>query len=59
MTGPAGIQMVTINESMRYALDGIKLAQKEKDKGAESKLLFCIGENKWQLSFQEEAYGLF
>lgn len=46
-------------ESMRYALDGIKLAQKEKDKGAESKLLFCIGENKWQLSFKEEAYDYF
>lgn len=46
-------------ESMRYALDGISLAQKEKDKGAESKLLFCIGENKWQLSFKEEAYNYF
>ena len=46
-------------ESMRYALDGIKLAQKEKDKVAESKLLFCIGENKWQLSFKEEAYDYF
>ncbi len=39
---------------MRYALGGLKLAQKEKDKGAEGKLLFCIGENKWQLSFKEE-----
>ena len=46
-------------ESMRYALGGLKLAQKEKDKGAEGKLLFCIGENKWQLSFKEEAYDYF
>ena len=46
-------------ESMRYALGGLKLAQKENDKGAEGKLLFCIGENKWQLSFKEEAYDYF
>nr|WP_227472040.1 AraC family transcriptional regulator [Parabacteroides bouchesdurhonensis] len=47
------------DESMRYALKGLALAKKEKDKGAESRLLFCIGENKRILSFKDEGYDFF
>ena len=46
-------------ESMRYAIQGITLAQKMNDVKAKSKLLFCIGENKRFLSFKEESYAYF
>ncbi len=46
-------------ESMRYAIQGITLAQEMDDVKAKSKLLFCIGENKRFLSFKEESYEYF
>ena len=51
--------MSKYNESMRYALIGIAQAQKLKDREAEARLLFCIGENNWRLSLKKEAYNYF
>lgn len=51
--------MSKYNESMRYALNGITQAQKLKDREAEARLLFCIGENNWRLSLKDEAYKYF
>lgn len=47
------------NESMRYALNGIRQAQELKDREAEARLLFCIGENNWRLSLKDKAYTYF
>lgn len=44
---------------MRYALHGITQAQELKDREAEARLLFCIGENNWRLSLKNEAYKYF
>lgn len=46
-------------ESNRYAIQGIQLARKIRDKQAESKLLLCMGENKRILSFKEDGYHCF
>ena len=46
-------------ESMRYAVQGVELARELKDIQSESKLLFCMGENKRRLSFKEEGYLFF
>lgn len=46
-------------ESMYYATQGIRQAQKNRNLQAEGKLLFCIGENKRMLSFVEEGYECF
>ncbi|MBS7040563.1 MAG: hypothetical protein KH153_11165 [Bacteroidales bacterium] len=43
-------------ESLRYASQGIELAQKTGDRKAEGKLLFSIGENKRILSLKKEGY---
>lgn len=51
--------MSKYNESMRYALNGITQAQELKDREAEARLLFCIGENNWRLSLKDEAYNYF
>ena len=51
--------MSKYNESMHYALSGIMQAQKLKDREAEARLLFCIGENNWRLSLKDEAYNYF
>lgn len=51
--------MSKYNESMRYALNGIKQAQELKDREAEARLLFCIGENNWRLSLKDKAYDYF
>lgn len=46
-------------ESMRYAMQGIEFAQRQNDIKAESKLLFCIGENERMLSLKERSYEHF
>lgn len=46
-------------ESMRYAMQGIEFAQRQNDIKAESKLLFCIGENERMLSLKERGYEHF
>ncbi len=46
-------------ESIRYAVQGLRLAEEEGDKQAEGKLLFCMGENKRMLSFRKEGYEYF
>lgn len=51
--------MSKYHESMRYALHGITQAQELKDREAEARLLFCIGENNWRLSLKNEAYKYF
>ena len=51
--------MSKYNESTHYALSGIMQAQKLKDREAEARLLFCIGENNWRLSLKDEAYNYF
>ncbi len=43
-------------ESNRYIVEGIQLARDIKNKQAEVKLLFCMGENKRRLSFKKEGY---
>ena len=45
--------------SNRYVVEGIRLARNMNDEQAESKLLFCMGENKRRLSFKKEAYETF
>lgn len=47
------------NESMKYALSGIRQAQELQDREAEFRLLFCIGENNWALSSKDKAYDYF
>ena len=46
-------------ESMRYAMQGIEFTQRQNDIKAESKLLFCIGENERMLSLKERGYEHF
>lgn len=47
------------SESMKYALSGIRQARELQDREAESRLLFCIGENNWALSSKDKAYDYF
>lgn len=51
--------MSKYDESMRYALSGIKQAQELGDREARARLLFCMGENNWRLSFKDKAYDYF
>ena len=46
-------------ESTEFAIKGIKLAQENKNKKAEAKLLFCIGENERMLALTQESYERF
>ena len=48
--------MSKYNESMRYALDGIRQAQELGNREAKARLFFCMGENNWRLSFKDKAY---
>lgn len=47
------------NESIHYALEGIKQLQELDDREAKVRLLFCMGENNWRLSFKDKAYDYF
>ena len=47
--------MSKYNESMRYALDGIRQAQELGNREAKARLFFCMGENNWRLSFKDKA----
>lgn len=51
--------MSKYNESMHYALEGIKQAQGLDNREAKARLFFCMGENNWRLSFKDKAYGYF
>ena len=51
--------MSKYNESMRYALDGIRQAQELGNREAKARLFFCMGENNWRLSFKDKAYDYF
>lgn len=44
--------MSKYNESMRYALDGIRQAQELGNREAKARLFFCMGENNWRLSLK-------
>ncbi|WP_289193442.1 helix-turn-helix domain-containing protein [Bacteroides acidifaciens] len=51
--------MSKYNESMHYALEGIRQAQEIDNREAKARLFFCMGENNWRLSFKDKAYGYF
>lgn len=51
--------MSKYNESMHYALEGIRQAQELGNREARARLFFCMGENNWRLSFKDKAYGYF
>lgn len=51
--------MSKYNESMHYALEGIRQAQEVDNREAKARLFFCMGENNWRLSFKDKAYGYF
>lgn len=51
--------MSKYDESMHYALNGIRQAQELGDREARARLFFCMGENNWRLSFKDKAYGYF
>ena len=51
--------MSKYNESMHYALEGIRQAQELGNREARARLFFCMGENNWRLSFQDKAYDYF
>ena len=51
--------MSKYNESMHYALEGIRQAQELGNREARARLFFCMGENNWRLSFKDKAYDYF
>lgn len=51
--------MSKYNESMYYALEGIRQAQEVDNREAKARLFFCMGENNWRLSFKDKAYDYF
>lgn len=51
--------MSKYDQSMHYALNGIKQAQELGDREAKARLFFCMGENNWRLSFKDTAYDYF
>lgn len=51
--------MSKYDESMHYALNGIRQAQELGDREARARLFFCMGENNWRLSFKDKAYDYF
>ncbi|WP_458408495.1 helix-turn-helix domain-containing protein [Bacteroides congonensis] len=51
--------MSKYNESMHYALEGIRQAQELGNREARGRLFFCMGENNWRLSFKDKAYDYF
>lgn len=51
--------MSKYNESMHYALEGIRQAQEIDNREAKARLFFCMGENNWRLSFKDKAYDYF
>ena len=53
------LMMSKYNESMHYALEGIRQAQGLDNREAKARLFFCMGENNWRLSFKDKAYGYF
>jgi AraC-like DNA-binding protein len=53
------LMMSKYNESMHYALEGIRQAQEVDNREAKARLFFCMGENNWRLSFKDKAYGYF
>lgn len=51
--------MSKYNESMHYALEGIRQAQEVDNREAKARLFFCMGENNWRLSLKDKAYDYF